>query len=200
MDAEKSIKVAALAIDDVDQQQFRDLAQRIAGLRDACGYTPESFAERLGVDVEVYRAYEQTGFDVPASLLLHIANVCHVDMAELLTGTTTKLNTYQVVRAGKGKIVDRFPGYHFRDLAYNYASKIMQPLLVTLDPSEEPAELVTHAGQEFNYVTQGTIVLVFADREVELQAGDSVYFDPSIPHGQRCGSESPATFVTVIAE
>ncbi len=200
MITEKSINTAALAVEGVDQQQFRELAQRIAGLRDACGYTPESFAERLGVDVEIYKAYEQTGFDVPASLLLHIANVCHVDMAALLTGTTTKLSTYQVVRAGKGKIVDRFPGYHFQDLAYNYINKIMQPLLVTLDPSDEPAELVTHAGQEFNYVTQGTIILVFADREVELHTGDSVYFDPGIPHGQRCGSESPATFVTVIAE
>jgi transcriptional regulator with XRE-family HTH domain len=194
------LKTTALAIEEVDSEQFRELAQRIAGLRDACGYTAEEFAERLGVDPKIYQAYEETGFDVPASLLLHIANVCHVDMAEILTGTTTKLSTYQVVRAGKGKIVNRIPGYHFQDLANNYTNKIMQPLLVTLDPSDEPAELVTHAGQEFNYVTQGTVVLVFADREVELNVGDSVYFDPRIPHGQRCGSDSPATFVTVIAE
>jgi quercetin dioxygenase-like cupin family protein/DNA-binding XRE family transcriptional regulator len=189
-----------LASSQVPESQFRELAQRIAGLRDACGYTVEEFADALGVDREVYRAYEETGFDVPASLLMHIAHVCKVDMAVLLTGGSTHLNTYQVVRAGKGRVVDRFPGYHFQDLAYNYTGKVMQPLLVTLDPSDEPAELVSHAGQEFNYVTQGTVILVFADREVELNVGDSVYFNPQIPHGQRCGSDEPATFVTMITE
>jgi quercetin dioxygenase-like cupin family protein len=44
------------------------------------------------------------------------------------------------------------------------------------------------------------MILVFADREIELNEGDSVYFNPSIPHGQRCGSSKPATFVTMITE
>ena len=74
----------------------------------------------------------------------------------------------------------------------------MQPLLVTLDPCDEPAALVTHSGQEFNYVTKGTVILVFADREIKLNVGDSVYFNPQIPHGQRCGSAESATFVTMI--
>jgi quercetin dioxygenase-like cupin family protein len=177
-----------------------ELGERIAGLRDACGFTAEEFADRLGVPCEVYRSYEETGYDVPASLLMHIANVCKVDMGDLLTGGTGHLSTYQVVRAGKGRVIDRFEGYHFADLAYNYTHKVMQPLLVTLDPGEEAAELVAHAGQEFNYVTRGTVILVFADREIELTEGDSVYFDPSIPHGQRCGSAEPAQFVTMIAE
>jgi len=185
--------------DQVDGAQFAELAQRIAGLRDACGYTVEEFAEKLGVELETYRAYEETGFDVPASLLMHVANVCKVDMGVLLTGTSTHLNTYQVVRAGAGRVVDRFPGYHFQDLAYSYSNKVMQPLLVTLEP-DKPAELVAHAGQEFNYVTKGSVLLVFNDHEVILNEGDSVYFNPQIPHAQRCASDTPATFVTMITE
>jgi transcriptional regulator with XRE-family HTH domain len=200
MKENRMIPAESLASSQVPHSQFKELAQRIAGLRDACGYTTEGFADALGVDRETYRSYEETGFDVPASLLMHIAHVCKVDMAAILTGGTTHLDTYQVVRAGAGQVVDRFPGYHFQDLAYNYAGKIMQPLLVTLDPSDEPAGLVSHAGQEFNYVTQGTVILVFADREIELNVGDSVYFNPQIPHGQRCGSDGPATFVTMITE
>jgi quercetin dioxygenase-like cupin family protein/DNA-binding XRE family transcriptional regulator len=192
------VSTESLASDQASDSQFKELAQRISELRDACGYTVEEFADKLRVDYETYRAYEKTGFDVPASLLMGIANVCNVDMAVLLTGGSSHLSTYQVVRAGKGQVVDRFPGYHFQDLAYNYTGKVMQPLLVMLDPSDEPAELVTHTGQEFNYVTKGTVILVFADREIELNVGDSVYFNPQIPHGQRCGSEVPATFVTMI--
>jgi quercetin dioxygenase-like cupin family protein len=194
MDSNK-LKVAA-----VPDSKFKELAERIAGLRDACGYEIDEFADLLGVERVVYREYEATGFDVPASLLMHIATITGVEMAVLLTGTSAHLDNYQVVRAGHGEQIDRYPGYHFDDLAYNFPHKIMQPLLVTLDPSDEPAELVSHAGQEFNYVTAGTVVLVFANEEVELNAGDCIYFDPQIPHGQRCGSDAPATFVTVIAE
>jgi mannose-6-phosphate isomerase-like protein (cupin superfamily) len=184
----------------VPSSQFSELAERIAGLRDACGYDVEEFADLLGVDREIYRAYEQTGFDVPASLLMHIANVCKVDMGVILTGISSHLDNIQVVRAGEGRIVDRYPGYHFQDLAYNFQHKTMQPLLVTLDPSDKPAELVVHAGQEFNFVIEGTVNLVFADHDIQLNVGDCVYFNPQIPHGQRAGGDTPAVFVTMITE
>ena len=47
----------------------------------------------------------------------------------------------------------------------------MQPLLVTLDPSDEPAKLVTHGGQEFNLVLEGTVVVVWGDRGVPSGPG-----------------------------
>lgn len=182
------------------QTELKDLGQRLSGLRDACGYSQEEFADRLGISAETLRDYEETGFDIPISVLMQAARLCGVDMAVLLTGLSTHLDTYQVVRAGEGRVVDRFPGYHFEDLAYNYNNKIMQPLLVTLDPSDEPADLVTHGGQEFNYVVAGKVILVFADKEIELNVGDSVYFNPRIPHGQRCGSSESAVFVTLITD
>jgi mannose-6-phosphate isomerase-like protein (cupin superfamily) len=76
----------------------------------------------------------------------------------------------------------------------------MQPLLVTLDPSDEPAELVTHRGQEFNLVVKGTVVITYDDHELVLEEGDSIYFNPTHPHGQKCGGSEPAQFVTVIVE
>lgn len=184
-----------------EAEELRRLGQRIAGLRDALGYTAEQFADLLGEDRATYLAYEETGYDIPASLLMHIARVAKVDMGVLLTGRSAHLTkAFQVVRAGQGQSVDRFPGYHFQDLAFAYQGKLMQPLLVTLQPTDEPVALLTHSGQEFNYITEGTVILVFADREVELRAGDSVYFDPMLPHGQRCGSDEPATFVAMIME
>jgi quercetin dioxygenase-like cupin family protein len=182
------------------QTELKDLGRRLAGLRDASGYAPDEFAELLGIGADTLASYEATGYDIPISVLMHAARLCEVDMAVLLTGASTHLDTYQVVRAGEGRVVDRFPGYHFEDLAYNYRDKIMQPLLVTLDPSDEPAELVTHGGQEFNYVVAGKVVVVFADKEIELDVGDSLYFNPQLPHGQRCGSSHSAVFVTMITD
>lgn len=182
------------------QTELKDLGTRIAGLRDACGYEQSEFAAQLGIEPEVLASYEETGFDIPISVLMHAARLCDVDMGVLLTGSSTHLDTYQVVRAGEGRVVDRLPDYHFEDLAYNYNNKVMQPLLVTLDASDEPAELVTHGGQEFNYVVAGKVILVFEDKEIELDVGDSVYFNPRLPHGQRCGSSQRAVFVTIITD
>lgn len=177
-----------------------EIAQRIAGLRDACGYTREELADELGIDRGIYASYEENGEDIPISVIFQIANKFGVDFTEILTGSAAKLDTYHVVKAGQGRSVQRYEGYNYQDLAWRYTRKIMQPLLVILDPSDEPAELVTHAGQEFNYVVEGAVVLTFGDKELLLEKGDSIYFNPMYPHGQKCGGDKPAVFVTMIAE
>lgn len=180
--------------------EFKQIGLRIKGLREACDIPREEMAADLGIDVDTYTAYEETGADVPISAIFHMASKFNVDMAELLTGIPARLDTYHVVKAGTGRTVDRYPGYYYQDLAWGFTHKIMQPLLVTLDPTDEPAELVTHRGQEFNLVLKGTVVVTFGEKELVLEEGDSIYFNPTLPHGQKCGGDVPAQFVTVIVE
>ncbi len=180
-------------------ESIKEIAARIRELREVCDYTQEMLADELGIPVEVYVGYEQNG-DFPISVIYEIATKFKVDFNELITGEPSRIDTYQVVRRGQGMTVSRFPGYRFKDLAFRYTDKIMQPLLVTLEPSDEPAELVTHAGQEFNLVLKGSIDVIFEDTVLTLNEGDSVYFNPSYPHGQRCHGDSKARFLTVIAE
>ena len=71
-------------------------------------------------------------------------------------------------------------------------------MIVTLSPNEE-AELVTHGGQEFNYVLEGSIKVVIEGREFILNKGDSIYFNPALPHGQRAVG-GQAKFLTIINE
>ncbi|MHB1451379.1 MAG: helix-turn-helix domain-containing protein [Coriobacteriia bacterium] len=180
--------------------QFKDIGLRIKGLRESCDISREQMASDLGVDLDTYIAYEETGTDVPISAVFHMASKFGVDLTEILTGIPARLDTFQVVKAGTGRTVDRYPGYNYEDLAWGFNHKIMQPLLVTLDPTDEPAELVTHRGQEFNLVLKGKIVVTFEDRELFLEAGDSIYFNPNHPHGQKCVGDESAQFVTVIVE
>ncbi|MBP5530114.1 MAG: cupin domain-containing protein [Lachnospiraceae bacterium] len=180
--------------------EIREIALRIKELREICEYSEEEVAKRVGVDVETYREYERTGKDIPINTIYQLSKMYKVDMSEILTGVSAKLNTYQVVRAGQGAKADRYPGYEFKDLAYHYANMLMQPFIVTLDPSDKPADLVTHRGEEFNLVLEGTVVVTFGDKELVLEKGDSIYFNPNYPHGQRCGGDTPATFLTMIAE
>ncbi|MBP0986742.1 MAG: helix-turn-helix transcriptional regulator [Oscillospiraceae bacterium] len=180
-------------------EPINEIAARIRELREVCDYTVEQLASELGLSAEQYAAYEQNG-DFPISVIYEIANKFNVDFNELITGEPSRIDTFQVVRRGQGRSISRFPGYRFKDLAFRYADKIMQPLLVTLEPSDEPAKLVTHSGQEFNLVLKGTVAVVFEDKEIILNEGDSIYFNPTYPHGQRCAGDTKARFLTMIAE
>ena len=178
---------------------INEIAARVRELREVCDYSQEQLAKELGLETEQYADYEKNG-DFPISVIYEIANKFRVDFNELITGEPSRIDTYHVVRRGKGKSVSRYPGYRFKDLAFRYADKIMQPLLVTLEPSDEPAKLVTHSGQEFNLVLKGSIAVVFDNEEIILNEGDSIYFNPTYPHGQRCHGDSKARFLTMIAE
>ena len=180
--------------------EINEIGARLRELREVSEYTVEQVAAELGLEPELYRSYEEDGKDIPISVIVGVANMFGVDFTEIVTGSPARLDTYHIVKRGDGKVVNRNPEYHFEDLAYRYADKIMQPLLVTLEPTDTPAKLITHSGQEFNMVLEGTVILCIGDKEFSLTAGDSIYFNPAIPHGQRCGGTEKARFLTMIAE
>ncbi len=182
------------------EKETNEIAARIRELREVCGYSAKQLADELNIDIDVYNDYENNGENIPISVIYEIATKFGVDFTEIITGVGAKLDTYHIVKKGEGKSIDRYPGYRFEDLAFRYAHKIMQPLLVTLDPSDKPASLVSHTGQEFNMVLEGTMALVFENKEIILSEGDSIYFNPTKLHGQRCVGNKKAIFLTVIAE
>ena len=106
--------------------ELAEIGLRIKGLREACDVSREDMAAELEVPLETYVRWEETGDDVPISAIYHMAHHFGVEFTEILTGTAAKLDTYQVVRWGEGREVDRYPGYHFEDLAWRYTGKMMQ--------------------------------------------------------------------------
>ena len=179
---------------------YNEISARLRELREVSDYTVKQLAQELDVDPEVYRGYEENGHDIPISLIYEVANKLDVDFTEIVTGIPAKLDSYHIVGRGKGKVVNRNPKYYFEDLASRYYGKVMQPLLVTLERTDTAAGLITHSGQEFNLVLEGTVIVHYDEEEFTLKAGDSIYFNPTKPHGQRCGDDVKARFLTVIAE
>lgn len=178
--------------------RYQEIAARIRELREDCGYTQEQLAQELNLDPKTYANYEQEGANIPISVIYSIAGKFGVDFTEIITGTNAKLDTYHVVKRGEGLSIDRYPGYSFQDLAFRYSHKVMQPLLVTIEPSDETPTLITHSGQEFNLVLEGSVMVLFGDKQITLNEGDTIYFNPLFPHGQKCIGDKTARFLTVI--
>lgn len=180
--------------------ELRMISERISELRDIFGLTQEEMARETGVDLASYIEYETSGENIPISVLYHISQRFGVDLSEILTGEPARISTMQICRRGKGRTIDRYPGYMYESLAPRFSGKVMEPLLVTLVPGEPEAALVTHSGQEFNLVLEGIVALAYNGKEYELNAGDAVYFDPTHPHGQKAAGTGKARFLTVITE
>ena len=180
--------------------QLNQVKQRIRELREISGCSVTQAAEMLGMDEHAYKRCEEGGEDIPISLIYSVASLYHVDTTDILSGKSPKLTTISVVRKGKGIRVERFAGYQYENIAYNFARRTMEPMIVTLDPSGKKPELVMHGGQELNYCLSGQMRLIYDSNEIILSPGDSAYFDARLPHGQMAESGGPASFLTVINE
>jgi len=176
-----------------------EIAGRIVELRDAVGMTVEEVAGRMDISPEKYKEYENGAVDVPISALYEISGLFRVDMTDLMTGKSPNLQQYCVVRDGRGPQIERYPGYRFQSLAYDFQNRMFEPLLVTIDPEKNNSiGLVSHGGQEFNIVLSGAVRVIHGGHTIDLNAGDSIFFDPTVPHAQQALNDNSATFLTVI--
>lgn len=175
------------------------IASRVRELREVLEIPQLVIAEKLNLTLEQYMELEEGKRDIPISTLYSIASILDTDPTVLLTGEDPRMNTYTVVRRGDGICIDRYPGYKFESLAFNFRNRIMEPLLVTLEVQEEKPALVIHSGQEYNLVLEGVVEVTIGKNVFLLKEGDSIYFNPQIPHGQAAVG-GKARFLTVIKE
>jgi quercetin dioxygenase-like cupin family protein/DNA-binding XRE family transcriptional regulator len=181
------------------QDNLAQIPGRIKELREILEISAIDMARDIGISLETYLKYESGELDIPISALYKISAEFQVDATVLLTGEDPRMDTASVCRRGKGVRVERYPGYEFSSLAYNFKGRTIEPLLVYLDPSKEAAAPVAHSGQEFNYVVSGKVKVTVGRQEYTLETGDSIYFDAGLPHRQ-AAEEGPAQFITIIQE
>ncbi len=178
-------------------EKVRDIAARIKGLRLLSGMSSMEVSQKLGLSFEEYQKYENGEDDIPISILYEIADFYTVDLTEVLTGVSPKLHDICYLKKGEGLKVERYDQYDFQSLAYKYANRKIEPLLVTLEADKDP-ELVSHKGQEFNYCLEGKMKVIIGTKEYILLPGDTLYFNSMIPHKMLSMENKPAKFITVI--
>ena len=180
--------------------KIKEIASRVQELREISDLTVEEMALKLNLDVEFYKAYEAAEKDFPVSVLYEVASQLGVDLTELLTGVSPRLANCSLVRKGEGIAVDRYEGYDFESIAYKFIGRKIEPMIVTVgkDTEHNIPHLVTHPGQEFNYVVEGRVRVIFGGKDYLLNEGDCFYFDPTVPHAQTALDGKDAKFLTVI--
>ena len=185
-----------------DMSQLKRIALRIHEMRQILGYSTAKMAELTEISEASYIAYESGTVDLPFTFLHKCAQVCGIEITDILEGHSAKLSGYTVTRKGEGLTTASEDGITIQDMAPMFRQKLATPYWVTYEYSEElqklPISTVTHAGQEFDLVIKGSMRIRIGDREEVLREGDSVFFKSSTPHGMIAIDGEDCVFLAMI--
>ena len=183
--------------------QLMEIASRIKELREIMGWTAKEMAEKTEVCEEEYSIYENAGADLPFSFIHKCALSFGVDLTDLLEGNNqARLSTYTVTRKGKGQRTAKEEGIDIANLAPKFRGKIAEPYWVRYEYSaqqqDQPIQLDTHSGQEFDLVISGSLKVQVGNHVEVLHEGDSIYYNSSVPHGMIAVDGRECVFVAVV--
>jgi len=180
------------------EEQIKQIADRIKGLRDSLDITVEEMAEQCKRTPDEIRLYEAGETDIPMSFLFEVAQQFKISTSTLISGEEPRMTSYFLTRYGKGKSVERNKAYKYQALASGFKQPQAEPFEVTVESNEGEMHLNSHEGEEFNYVLEGRLLLRINDKNLILNPGDSIYFDSSIPHGMKALDHRPVKFLAII--
>lgn len=179
--------------------QVRQIAQRVKELREISDLTVAEVASKVELSPEEYEAYESGRVDMSISLLIKLSELYGVDTTTLLTGQAPRLSVCALTRRNMGTTVKRAKHYIYKNLAYNFNHRKIEPLLVTVEPgTNADMETNSHEGHEFDYVLQGALRLKVGDQDMILNEGDSAYYDSIHPHAMQAYGDKTCVFLAMV--
>lgn len=181
-------------------EQIKQIAERLAGLRDALELSPEEMAEKAQLTADEYLLLESGTVDISVSILHQISQAFGVELTTLMFGDEPKMSSYFITRRGKGIAVERTKAYKYQSLAAGFAGRKADPFLVTVHPKTDdtPIYLNSHPGQEYNMVVSGRLQLQINGKDLVLEPGDSIYFNSELPHGMKALDGEEVKFLAII--
>ncbi len=181
------------------------LGRKIRLRRRSRGLTLQNVSDLTGLSKSLLSQIENDVIAPPLATLIRISKALGVTIGYFFRETEPNQRISVVRRndqpADIGDLVRKSSpgGYTYVSLARPIARRHMEPLLVTFDPVDEnKLNYYTHPGEEFLHVTEGRLEFIGADQRIELETGDSIYFDSGIPHALRSIADTPSRALVVI--
>ncbi len=182
--------------------KIKEMAGRIRELREIVGLSVEDMAIKTDITVEEYLQCENGESDLNFAFIYRCALAFNVDVTDIIEGSSPKLKSYTVTRAGAGQKIEQAHGMVYYNLASAFKNRIAEPLYVKseYDPEAErrDIELTTHNGQECDIIIQGHLKVQVGSHSVVLGPGDSIYYDSSTPHGMIAVDGQDCLFYAIV--
>lgn len=185
-------------------QSIENLGKRIKQLRIAKGLTQESLATRAGL-TKSYISLLETGKKMPAIFTLsHIAGALGISVGDFFQDAENSSSVAVVKKHERVQIAGNGSpfGYIYEALSVKKKDRIMDPFIVKILPAKDPKMKrveFEHAGEEFDFVIEGSAKYIVDGQEYILTEGDSIYFDSTLKHSVEAIGDKPALTLSVHA-
>ena len=182
--------------------KISEVAARIKELRHIDGISVETMAKLTDVSKEEYIACEAGTHDLSFAFIYRCALAFRVGVTDIIEGVSSTLKSYTVTRSGEGQKIDQAHGMIYYNLAAAFKNRVSEPLYVNCiydeNAERRDIELTTHTGQECDIVLKGSLKVQIGSHTEILNAGDSIYFDSSTPHGMIAVGGSDCEFYAIV--
>lgn len=179
-----------------------EVAARIKELRLIDGISIETMAKLTGVSREEYAACEAGTHDLSFAFIYRCALAFKVGVTDIIEGVSSNLRSHTVTRKGEGQKIDQAHGMIYYNLASAFKNRVSEPLYVNCiydeNAERRDIELTSHEGQEFDIVISGTLKVQIGSHTEILNAGDTIYYDSTTPHGMIAVGGKDCEFYAIV--
>lgn len=182
------------------------LGEKIRQIRENHEMSVEELATQSQCSSEVIASIESGELIPSLTPLIKIARVLGVRLGTFLDDAP---QTGPVIaKSGQSKQVIHFSGKEdhpdisaldFYPLASGKADRHMEPFIIDVHPHEtEEYKLSSHEGEEFIYVMDGEIEILYGQESYIVSTGDSIYYDSIVPHDLHAYGGKDAKILAVV--
>ena len=167
------------------------VGSKIKGLRETKNLSLEEIAERSGLTVEQITSIENDQNLPSLGPLIKIARALGVRLGTFMDDNDA-LGPVVCRAADREKdssisfsngATDARKHMEYHPLAQQKAGRHMELFVIDLNPEDAPEfQLSAHEGEEFIYVMQGEVEIVYGKETYNLKEGDSIFYDSIVNH------------------
>lgn len=167
------------------------VGSKIKGLRETKNLSVEEIAERSGLTVDQISSIENDQTLPSLGPLIKIARALGVRLGTFMDDNDA-LGPVVCRAADREKessisfsngATDARKHMEYHPLAQQKAGRHMEPFVIDINPEDSPEfQLSAHEGEEFIYVMQGDVEIVYGKDTYILHEGDSIFYDSIVKH------------------
>ncbi|NOX34737.1 MAG: helix-turn-helix transcriptional regulator [Deltaproteobacteria bacterium] len=184
----------------------KQIADKIKKIRKAKGYTLDHLGKLTCLSKGLLSRIENYQVSPPIATLSKISHGLGVPIGTFFDSEeTTNEQSYAVTLKNERRHVNRrglTSELNYYSLSGWKSNSLIEPFVVKYSATDKkPTKLYDHTGEEFLLVLKGKIDFKYGKKTIRLETGDSIHFNPLIPHrGQNAGKTESECLVIVIED
>ncbi|MCZ6590804.1 MAG: XRE family transcriptional regulator, partial [Alphaproteobacteria bacterium] len=155
------------------------IGRQVKRYRRQLGLTITDMCNRTGLSAGMVSKIENGNTSPSLATLRSLATALNVPVTSLFREFEEQRDA-TFVKAGQGLAIERHgtrAGHQYQLLGHSVHSDVsVEPYLITLEKDSEVFPIFQHAGVEFIYILQGSMVYRHLNETYTLNPGDSLFF------------------------